>query len=95
MKCNGSRFSPVYLFSDNNGAKYLSVNESINRRNKHIDIIYHYVRDVVGWKEVCMQYINRLRKWLRVEIVTNPLRSRCYMCMIGMGLGIQAEPTHE
>lgn len=34
------------VLSDSQSAISLSGNESINRRNKHIDITYHYVRDV-------------------------------------------------
>ena len=45
------------LFSDSQSGIKLSQNESINRRNKHIDITYHYVRDVVKKGEIELGYI--------------------------------------
>lgn len=35
----------------------LAANESINRRNKHIDITYHYVRDVTNNGEAILGYV--------------------------------------
>lgn len=34
----------------------LSSNDSINRRNKHIYIMYHYVRGVINIREVKLRY---------------------------------------
>ena len=49
--------SPITINSDNQGAIALAKNESINRRNKHIDIAYHYVRDAVKRNAVYLQYL--------------------------------------
>ena len=48
---------PTTIHSDNQGAIALASNESINNRNKHIDIAYHYVRDVVKQGTVKLIYI--------------------------------------
>ena len=37
--------NPIVLGVDNNGAIDTPKNASVNRRNKHIDLQYHFVRD--------------------------------------------------
>eukprot|EP00171_Calliarthron_tuberculosum_P023532 IDg23532t1 len=46
----------VSLFIDNQGAISSSKNHSINARNKHIDIKYHFVRDAVAQNFIDIQY---------------------------------------
>ena len=46
----------IILLSDSQSGINLSKNESINRRNKHIDITYHFVRHVTDEKEVLLRY---------------------------------------
>ena len=48
---------PLKILSDNQGAIALAQNESINNRTKHIDIAYHYVRDVVLQGIVELEYV--------------------------------------
>lgn len=43
-------------FSDNQSAIKLAWNEGINRRNKHIDVAYYFVRDVVSRGKVYLEY---------------------------------------
>ena len=44
------------LLADSQSAMKLAQNESINRRNKHIDITYHYVREVTNNADVRLTY---------------------------------------
>ena len=39
--------SPAIIFCDNSGAIFLSENLSVNKRTKHIDIKYHFVREFI------------------------------------------------
>ena len=38
---------PIPICSDNQGALFVSQNAVTERRTKHIDIRYHYIRDVI------------------------------------------------
>lgn len=74
----------------NNRAISLSGNESINRRNQHIDITFHIVRYVVGRKEVPLNYKPTME--MMAEIMTKALGKRQHrMCVTGMGL-VQGTP---
>ena len=44
------------MYEDNQGAIALSKNPSNHSRTKHIDIKYHYVRDLITRKEVNIEY---------------------------------------
>ena len=44
---------PTTLNIDNNGARDLAMNESMNsQRTKHIDVRYHFIRDCIKNKEI-------------------------------------------
>ena len=45
------------VLADSQSAIKLAANESINRRNKHIDITYHFVRDVTSNGDVWLCYV--------------------------------------
>ena len=47
----------ITLLADSQSAMKLASNESINRRNKHIDITYHYVREATSNNEVSLGYV--------------------------------------
>lgn len=47
----------VVLFNDNMGALKLSANHIINKRSKHIDVIYHYIREVVASNKILLKYL--------------------------------------
>ncbi len=48
--------SPVLIKVDNGGAIDTSYNTSMNQRNKHIDLQYHFVRDAVQSNRVTVEY---------------------------------------
>ena len=45
------------IFEDNQGTIALSNNDVHHRRTKHIDIRYHFIREVVAKKEVVLRYL--------------------------------------
>lgn len=49
--------TPITILMDNQGSISLTQNMSVNARNKHIDIRYHFVRDAVSHKSIALSYI--------------------------------------
>jgi ribonuclease HI len=47
---------PTTIFEDNQGCISISKNRRTDKRTKHIDIKYHYVRDQVEEKNIILQY---------------------------------------
>ena len=47
--------SPIPLFGDNQGAIFLASNPVQEKRIKHIDLHYHFIRDVVHNKQVVLR----------------------------------------
>ena len=48
---------PILIYSDNTGAVALSDNPVFHNRSKHIDIRWHFVRDLICLKVVCTSHI--------------------------------------
>ena len=48
--------SSTTIFEDNQGAIQLTRNPKFHNRTKHIDICYHFVREKVASKEICVAY---------------------------------------
>jgi hypothetical protein len=53
----GIELSPIPLFGDNQGAIFLASNPVQEKRIKHIDLRYHFIRDVVQNKQVELFFI--------------------------------------
>lgn len=47
----------VYLFNDNQSAIALSANPIYHKRSKHIDIKYHFIRDVIADNIITLKYL--------------------------------------
>lgn len=52
------QIGPVPLVSDNQGGIFLAVNPAHNRRLKHVDIQYHFIREYVESNRVSIVYIS-------------------------------------
>ena len=65
------RLGPVDIYSDIQGAIALAQNKAPNRRNKHIDIQYHFVRDAVRRQEVQLDYVPTDK--MLADIMTKPV----------------------
>ena len=46
------------LKNDNNDAIALIKNRQINEKSKHIDIVYHYIRDLQKHEKINVNYIS-------------------------------------
>ena len=45
------------MLGDNQGAVALTENPHLHERSKHIDIVYHYIRDLVEKGKAFVEYI--------------------------------------
>ena len=73
MPANGD---PITLFGDNKGSNALTANPEHHSRTKHIDIKYHYIRQLVDDKDVSIQYIPTAE--MAADILTKPLATRAF-----------------
>lgn len=53
---NVSTSDPVKIMSDNQSCIKMIENEKFSNRTKHIDTRYHYVKDMIGKKEIVLEY---------------------------------------
>ena len=47
---------PTTIFCDNNSAIALSKNHVFHNRTKHIDTRFHFIRELVNNKEICLEF---------------------------------------
>ena len=64
-------FDPITIFYDNRSCIKISMNPVFHDKSKHIEIKYHYLRDMVLQKAVELKYISTKDK--TVDIFTKPL----------------------
>jgi len=50
--------TPITVYCDNQSATELAKNAVLHKRSKHIDIAYHYTRDLVGKGEIEVVYLS-------------------------------------
>ena len=66
-----TKVSPTNIMSDNQSAIHLANNEAINRRNKHIDIAYHFVRDALSRDIITLHHLPTTE--MPADMLTKPL----------------------
>jgi hypothetical protein len=47
---------PTTIFCDNNSTIMLSKNHVFHKKTKHIDTRYHFMRELVNNKEICLEF---------------------------------------
>ncbi len=57
---------------DNASCIHVATNPDVNKRSKHIDIHYHFVKEQVALKNIAMQWIRS--KHNVADLMTNPLQ---------------------
>ena len=48
----------VLIFEDNEGAIFLAKNQQVSMRTKHIDVRYHFIRDLIQDGYLNLQYVS-------------------------------------
>ena len=74
------------VFCDNTSAINLSKNPIQHSKSKHIEIHYHFIRDLVEEKVVCLEFIHTDNQ--KTDIFTKPLngpRFESFCKTIGVG----------
>ena len=54
----GYKLKPISIAGDNQGSIFMASNPVTEMRSKHIDIRYHYIREVIAQKKVAVVYID-------------------------------------
>jgi len=62
---------PIDIFEDNQGCISIANNPICHKRTKHIDIKYHFTREQIGKKLICVKYIPTDLQL--ADILTKPL----------------------
>jgi hypothetical protein len=52
------QLSPAYLYLDNTGAIFLSKNQQVGSRTKHIEVRHHYIREMVDRGHIEVRFVN-------------------------------------
>jgi hypothetical protein len=63
--------SPISVFYDNQSAIELSKNAVFHKRSKHIDISFHFTRELVDKKDIVIQYLQT--NFMPADILTKSL----------------------
>ena len=71
MRLFGQPMNPTIIHCDNQSSIKLSMNPIFHDRSKHIEIPYHYVRDMVDRNSVKLEYICIADQ--TADILTKPL----------------------
>jgi hypothetical protein len=67
----GFSIGPVPINGDNQGSIFIASNPTTNRLSKHIDVRYHYIRQVVTEGKVNLYYVRSDEN--PADILTKPL----------------------
>lgn len=82
----------IVIFCDNQSGIHLSENPMFHDRSKHIDIKYHFIRDIVQQGAIRLQHIKIDEKV--ADILTKPLGKAKFLTFRER-LGIMERPSHE
>lgn len=85
--------SPIVIYNDNRSAQFLTKNEMVNSRTKHIDVRHHFIRGCVKLGDVEVKYCET--KQMVADILTKPLSAdKTLFCCKGLGL-VSKQPVHD
>ena len=78
------------LFCDSQSAIYLAKNSSMHSRTKHIDVRYHWIRDVVSSKKIYLEKIHTDKNGSDMMTKTLPSEKLHVCCKVA---GMSMLPT--
>jgi len=85
-ECPSSPLPPTMILVDNQGALKLIQNPRFHKRTKHIELKYHYIRQVYDQGLITIDYIST--QHMSADILTKPLPSNLHWQHVkGLGMG--------
>ena len=79
--------SPVKVYCDNQSAIELSKNAVFHKRSKHIDIAFHFTRELVEKNEISISYLRS--DFMPADVLTKPLTTYKHnQCVKLMGMSL-------
>lgn len=86
-----NRRTPTKVFCDNQGAEELMKNPIHHARTKHIDIRYHYIRQVYEKGQINVEYLPTTE--MIADVLTKPLFGPSYQ-KFSSGLGVRSVASY-
>ena len=78
---------PGIIFEDNEGAIFLAKNQQVGMRTKHIDVKYHFIRDLVSDGYLDLRYVRSEENYadLMTKNVSNEIFERLFSRGVQVG----------
>lgn len=86
----GHEIKPLTIYGDNQGSQSLAKNPKDHSRTKHIDIHYHFIRNMIEEKTINIEYISTEN--MIADILTKSLGSNKHNKFVN-GLGLKEADT--
>jgi hypothetical protein len=75
--------TPTTIYHDNQASMAMSKDPCFHKRSKHIDIKYHFVKDLTEQREIQAKYVPTQE--MKADILTKPLtKEKFNRCIEGM-----------
>lgn len=71
---------PVTIHCDSTSTLAFAKDPKYHGKTKHIDILYHFIRDMIAQKEIVLKYISRSR--MVVGLLTKPIAREAFMAHV-------------
>jgi hypothetical protein len=73
------KLEPTPIYCDNSSAITLSKNQVFNKKNKHIDIRYHFIRELVNEDVITVKFCKSADQ--QADIFTKPLGTETFVSL--------------
>lgn len=74
-----SSSAPSIIFTDNQSARALCLNDVYHSRAKHIDIRHHFIRECVKGGDVAIKWVESKHQW--ADLLTKPLDKNTFITL--------------